>query len=80
VECDLLVESGRIVVAGCTDYVPDAARIDVQPGNHRMRVSYAALGDVSDDGLSGSDHYRVQLWRDTPAGLHVLKQLVASHN
>src|SRR5437667_8710327 len=28
----LKIDTGRIVVAGCTDYWPDAARIEVSPG------------------------------------------------
>ncbi|MCL1635487.1 hypothetical protein M2650_12730 [Luteimonas sp. SX5] len=37
VECSLSIQSGRIVVAGCTDYFPDAARIDVTAGTYRVR-------------------------------------------
>ena len=38
VDCIVLVQSGRIVVAGCTDYFPDAARIDAVPGTCRVRA------------------------------------------
>ena len=62
VDAALDVASGRIVIAGCTDYVPDAKRIEIPPGNYRARVSYGALDTLSKDGLSGEDHYRVQLW------------------
>src|SRR5262249_1942897 len=74
VETELKVPSGRIVVAGCTDYFPDAKRVEVSPGNYRARVSYGALGSVSDDGLSGEDRYRVQLWLVPPTPVRVLKQ------
>ena len=47
VEASLDVESGRIVIAGCTDYVPDAKRIEVAPGSYRVRVSYGALDTLS---------------------------------
>jgi hypothetical protein len=30
-ECDLDSPSGKLVIAGCTDYLPDAARIELQP-------------------------------------------------
>lgn len=43
VETSLDVESGRIVVAGCSDYFPDAKRIEVVPGSYRVRASYCAL-------------------------------------
>ena len=38
-ECSIDVKSGRIVIAGCTDYFPDAARIQVAPGMYRARIS-----------------------------------------
>lgn len=61
-ECALSVPSGKIVVAGCTDYFGDAARIKVKPGTYRVRVLYGQLGSISSDGLDGDDHYKVQLW------------------
>jgi hypothetical protein len=53
-ECDLRVGSDRIVIAGCTDYLPDARRFAAPAGNYRVRVSYK---------LSNGEKYRVQLWR-----------------
>lgn len=73
-ECTLDVQSGRIVIAGCTDYFPDAARIEVLPGSYRARLYYGKLDALSDDGLDGDDHYRVVLWRAAPGPLRVLKQ------
>ncbi|MHB8217984.1 MAG: hypothetical protein ACYDDS_18075 [Candidatus Sulfotelmatobacter sp.] len=73
-ECDLMVKSGRIVVAGCTDYFPDAARIEVPPGSYRVRLYYGDLNSLSEDELEGNDHYRIVLWRTAPAPLKVLKQ------
>jgi|SRR5579871_6423118 len=75
VEAGLNIASGRIVIAGCTDYFPDAARVEVPSGSYRARVSYGALDTLSEDSLSGEDHYRVQLWLDTPStAVHVIKQ------
>lgn len=73
-ECSLAVRSGEIVVSGCTDYRPDAARIAVAPGDYRVRVSYGDLNSLSEDGLEGRDHYRAQLWPAPSAELRVLKQ------
>jgi hypothetical protein len=72
-ECSLEVPSGCIVVAGCTDELRDAGRIDVSPGSYRARVSYGALDTLSEDGLDGDDHYRVQLWPAPLIGPRVLK-------
>lgn len=73
-ECNLDVQSGRIVIAGCTDYFPDAARIEVSPGSYRARLYYGNLYALSDDCLDGDDNYRVVLWRAAPEALKVLKQ------
>lgn len=53
-ECSLEVAQGPLVVAGCTDYFPEAARIAVAPGMYRVRISYC---------LSGEERYLVQLWQ-----------------
>jgi hypothetical protein len=74
VEAELNVTSGRIVLAGCTDYFPDAKRVQVQVGSYRARVSYGKLQTLSEDGVSGEDHYRVQLWLGPPMPVRVVKQ------
>lgn len=74
VECSLSVQSGRIVVAGCTDYFPDAARIEVAPGTYRVRVCYAGLHSLSPGGLDGDDRYRLELWQASAIEPTVLKQ------
>ncbi|MBN9080861.1 MAG: hypothetical protein BGP04_21540 [Rhizobiales bacterium 62-17] len=73
-ECHLAVTSGRLVASGCTDYLPDAPRIEIEPGDYRVRLSYGDLNTLSEDGLEGDDHYRVQMWRAPPAAPRVLKQ------
>ena len=73
-ECNLEVRSGRIVVAGCTDYFPDAARIEVQPGTYRARIYYGSLTSLGDDGLTGGDNYKVLLWRAPSKSMMVIKQ------
>ena len=77
VECSLLVKSGRIVVAGCTDYFPEAKRIEVAAGMYRVRVCFTGLRSLSPDGLDGSDHYRLQLWQAPAVEPSVLKQRAA---
>jgi hypothetical protein len=73
-ESDLEVKTGRIVVAGCTDYFADAVRIAVRPGLYRARVSYGGLDSLSEDGLGGGDHYRVQLWPvPAPSAVRLIK-------
>ena len=73
VEASLHVTSGRIVIAGCTDYFSDAVRVEVPSGSHRVRVFYGLLDTLSEDGLSGDDHYKVQLWPGLPTAARILK-------
>jgi hypothetical protein len=74
VECSMSVQSGRIVVAGCTDYFPDAVRIEVAPGTYRVRVRYSGLNSLSPDGLDGDDRYRLELWQAPAIVPTVIKQ------
>ncbi|HEY8920555.1 MAG TPA: hypothetical protein VIM87_29150 [Chitinophaga sp.] len=62
-ECNLDTNTGRLVLAGCTDYFPDAIRIEVTPGIHRARIYYGNLDKISEDGLDGEDFYEIHLWR-----------------
>lgn len=73
-ECSMEIQSGRIVVAGCTDYFPDAARINVSPGCYRVRLYYGSLKALSENGLEGDDHYKVVLWPGSPVDLRIIKQ------
>jgi len=77
VEFSIDVPSGRLVVAGCTDYFPDAERISLDSGCYEVRVLSANLDKLSDDGLDGDDYYRVELWKGRASSLKVLKQYTA---
>lgn len=77
-ECSIDVSSGRLVVAGCTDYFPEAARIDLAGGTYRARIYYGNLDSLRNNGLDGDDHYRIVLWSEPAAPLRVMKQRSAS--
>ena len=74
VECSIALDSGVLVAAGTTDYLPDAKRIDVTPGSYRVRVCFAQLDTVSDDQLDGSDQYHLKLWPAAPGPVTIVKQ------
>jgi hypothetical protein len=76
VECSFEVPTGRIVIAGCTDHFPDAARIDVAPGTYRARAYFGGLETLSDDGLEGNDRYEIRLW----PGPAILPTIVKARN
>lgn len=65
---------GELIIAGCTDYLPDAARAKVPPGNLRAMVVFTGLGRLSEDGLDGEDRYVVHLWPSAETGVTVLRQ------
>jgi hypothetical protein len=62
-ECAIDINSGRLVIAGCTDYFPDAARIEVSPGTYNVVIGYERLNSLSENGLDGEDSYHLFLWR-----------------
>lgn len=62
-ECSLKVTSDKLILTGCTDYLPDAARIEVEPAIYRVRVCYGNLETVTNE-LEGEDFYVLQLWKD----------------
>lgn len=61
-ECSIGLPSGVLVVSGCTEYRPKAARIPVEPGTYRARLYYGKLDALRENDLEGDDHYRVALW------------------
>jgi hypothetical protein len=80
VEGSLEVRSGRLVVMGCTEYEPDAARFAVPVGWLRMRASRSNL-DVaarldldSDEDPATTERVRVQVWPAAPQPPVVVKR------
>ena len=63
-ECSIVITSDKIVISGCSDYLPEAPRIKVTPGTYRARIFYGGLKTLSYDGVTGKDHYKVVLWLD----------------
>lgn len=66
--------SGTIIIAGCTDYLPEAVRVPVPPGDLRAWIVFTGLGTLSEDGLEGEDRYVVHLWPGTADSVRVIKQ------
>jgi hypothetical protein len=73
-EASLEVPSGRIVIAGTSDYLPDAKRLAVSPGTYRVRVHYGGLDSISENGLAGEDHYHLVLWPEADRPSAILKR------
>jgi hypothetical protein len=76
IECNIDVPSGKIVVADCTDYYPDAVRISVEPGVYQAQVFYGELDSLSESGLEGNDRYKIVLWLGEMINPKVIKERV----
>jgi hypothetical protein len=63
-ECSLKVWSNKMTIVGCTDYLPDAARIEIEPSIYRVRILYGNLESVENE-IDGDDFYVLQLWKDS---------------
>ncbi|RKN81034.1 hypothetical protein [Ulvibacterium marinum] len=73
-ECDFETQSDKIVVAGCTDYFPDAMRVEIGKGLYKIRIYYGNLDKLSDDQLDGEDFYEIQIWpSENRSGVQILK-------
>ncbi|MDH7794074.1 MULTISPECIES: hypothetical protein [unclassified Beijerinckia] len=66
--------SGEIVLAGLTDHLPTAPRLQVPPGDLRVMVVSTGLGTLSTDGLTGDDRYTLHLWPGPVQDVTVLRQ------
>lgn len=73
-ECSIEIKSGKLVIAGCTDYFADAKRIEINPGIYKARIFYKNLDKLSEDGLEGEDQYYIVLWKhDKAEPLKIIK-------
>jgi hypothetical protein len=86
VEASLAGESGRLVVMGCTDYEPDAARFGVPPGWLRLRASRSNLGTAAALDIDSAkapetmERVRIQVWPAAPADATVVKRWNAAQD
>ena len=71
-ECSLDLPSGQLELHECTG--GSRGVLSVVPGSYRVRAYFGRLGSLSEDGLSGEDHYRLALWPAPSRPLRVLKQ------
>lgn len=67
VEARFNCPSGQLVLAGLTDYEPEAPRLSVNIGSLKVRANLSGLDTLSEDGLEGNDQYLLQLWPATEA-------------
>ena len=74
VSCGITLASDLLVVRGPSDYLPDATRVKLKPGNYAAYVLFKGLTTLSEDGLEGDDYYKIILWpSDDAVDVAVLK-------
>lgn len=85
-EASLKSESGRLVVMGCTDHEPDAARFEVTPGWLRLRASRSNLDTARALDIDSAktpetmEKVRIQVWPAAHADVTVVKRWNAAQD
>jgi hypothetical protein len=74
-ECSIDIPSGTVVIFGCTDYRPDAARVQISPASYRAKIYYGGLDTVTDFD-KGEDRYKAALWVAPFSGIKILKERI----
>lgn len=73
VRCPIAAPSGRLALAGCTDYLPDCPRIEVPAGNCGVLICGRGFGEGE------REEYFLQLWPGMVHSATVLKSYAAHH-
>ena len=56
-------KSGQCSVFGCTDYLPDAAKIEISPGKYAALSLAKGLDSITEEWEDADDLYKVILWQ-----------------
>ena len=56
------IESGQCAVYGCTDYFPDAKKIELAPGNYSAISLAKGLDSITNESKDADDYYKIILW------------------
>lgn len=74
IECSIELKSGTFILKGPTDDEKIAPRVTLDPGVYRVRVLFAGLNEISEDGLNGEDRYEIHIWSGPLKPSEVIKQ------
>lgn len=58
----LTISSGKCAIFGCTDYLPDAARITLPSGDYAAFSMAKGLDTITEEWEDADDYYKVILW------------------
>ena len=56
------IPSGHMIIMGCTDYQPDALKVQVVPGTYRILSLAQGIGTIETEWDPADDLYVVYLW------------------
>lgn len=73
VSASVQLPSGRLVVMGCTGYLPEAARIELPPGSYQLLYLAAGVDSITYESDPADDRYIVHLWPGQPREPALLK-------
>ena len=77
IEASLYISSGRMVVMGCTDYLPSAPRFDVPVGWIRVRASRSdSWGAVQGEDAAPVGHLWLQVWPAPRADARIIARSI----
>lgn len=74
VEASINIPSGRLVVMGCTGYLPDAPRISLKPGTFQLLSVAGGIDTIQSEWEPAEDLYRVYLWPGTAREPRLIKR------
>jgi hypothetical protein len=74
VEASISIPSGKLIVMGCTGYLPDAPPIEVQLGTYQLLSLAGGIETIQNEWEPAEDLYRVYLWPGPEREPYLLKQ------
>ena len=66
--------TGRYAVMGCTDFLPDAKRIELTKGSYALLSLAKGLDSITEEWEPADDLYKVILWPSNAKELRSIKQ------
>jgi hypothetical protein len=61
-EASIDVPSGTLVAMGCTEYLPEAKRIRIEPGTYQVLSLASGVSSIRTEWEKANDLYTVYLW------------------
>ena len=74
VEGSFASPTGRIAVMGCTDFLPDASRLEVKSGSYRFIYLVSGARTIQTEWEPADDLYELYIWPAERLALHLLKE------